>query len=150
MQRAQKDSLSPLTIGAKTLHTRRLKFIQYRTGFWKCIRSLPPDPASVLDSISGSMGAVPALDKHQSPTYITKFAGTLIDVSRCNALHHENFAGLTSLETVLALQAESCEHMMQSIVRADFWEGDATKHFSVKKEVFSEKGGRQSSESGVW
>ena len=26
------------------------------------------------------------------------------------------------------------------ILRADFWEGDATKHFSVKKGVFSEKG----------
>ena len=28
--------------------------------------------------------------------------------------------------------------------RADFWEGDATKHFSVKKGVFSEKGGGNS------
>ena len=25
-------------------------------------------------------------------------------------------------------------------IRADFWEGDATKHFSVKKRIFSEKG----------
>ena len=31
-----------------------------------------------------------------------------------------------------------------------FWEGDAAKHFSVKKGVFSEKGGRQFSELGVW
>ena len=32
--------------------------------------------------------------------------------------------------------------MVQSwrALRADFWEGDATKHFSVKKRVFSEKG----------
>ena len=29
-------------------------------------------------------------------------------------------------------------------IRADFWEGDATKHFSVKKGVFSEKGGGNS------
>ena len=28
--------------------------------------------------------------------------------------------------------------------RADFWGGDATKHFSVKKKVFSEKGGSNS------
>ena len=26
------------------------------------------------------------------------------------------------------------------LIRVDFWEGDATKHFSVKKGVFSEKG----------
>ena len=31
---------------------------------------------------------------------------------------------------------------------ADVWEGDVTKHFSVKKGVFS--GGRQFSEWGVW
>ena len=35
-------------------------------------------------------------------------------------------------------------------LRADFWEGDATKHFSVKKRGFQCKGGRQFSESGVW
>ena len=35
-------------------------------------------------------------------------------------------------------------------IGADFWEGDATKHFSVKKRVFSVKGGRQFSEWGVW
>ena len=29
-------------------------------------------------------------------------------------------------------------------IRADFWEGDATKHFSVKKGLFSEKGGGNS------
>ena len=27
-----------------------------------------------------------------------------------------------------------------TMVGADFWEGDATKHFSVKKGFFSEKG----------
>ena len=27
-----------------------------------------------------------------------------------------------------------------AVIRADFWEGDATKHFLVKKGVFSEKG----------
>ena len=31
---------------------------------------------------------------------------------------------------------------------ADFWEGDATKHFSVKKGVFSEKGGDNSVNEG--
>ena len=34
----------------------------------------------------------------------------------------------------------------RDVFRADFWEGDATKHFSVKKGLFSEKGGRQFSE----
>ena len=35
-------------------------------------------------------------------------------------------------------------------IRADFWAGDPTKHFSVKKKgVFSEKG-EGFSESGVW
>ena len=29
-------------------------------------------------------------------------------------------------------------------VRADFWEGDATKHFSVKKRGFQRKGGGNS------
>ena len=28
-----------------------------------------------------------------------------------------------------------------SVIGAAFWEGDATKHFLVKKRVFSEKGG---------
>ena len=32
--------------------------------------------------------------------------------------------------------------------RADFWEGDATKHFSVKKGIFSEKGGGNSVNQG--
>ena len=37
------------------------------------------------------------------------------------------------------------------ILRANFWEGDATKHFSVKKGVFSEKGGGNSvNPAGVW
>ena len=36
-----------------------------------------------------------------------------------------------------------------SHIRADFWEGDATKHFSVnKKGVFSEKGGGNSVNQG--
>ena len=30
----------------------------------------------------------------------------------------------------------------------NFWEGDATKHFSVKKRVFSEKGGGNSVNQG--
>ena len=33
-------------------------------------------------------------------------------------------------------------------IRADFWEGDATKHFSVKKRIFSEKGGGDSVNQG--
>ena len=33
-------------------------------------------------------------------------------------------------------------------IRADFWGGDATKHFSVKKRVFSEKGGGKSVNGG--
>ena len=36
------------------------------------------------------------------------------------------------------------------IIRADFWEGDAMKHFSVKERGFQWKGGRQFRESGVW
>ena len=32
----------------------------------------------------------------------------------------------------------------ESKIRADFWEGDATKRFSVKKRIFSEKGGGNS------
>ena len=32
--------------------------------------------------------------------------------------------------------------------RADFWEGDATKHFSEKKVVFSELGGGNSVNQG--
>ena len=32
------------------------------------------------------------------------------------------------------------------MLEPDFWEGYATKHFSVKKGLFSEKGGRQFSE----
>ena len=34
------------------------------------------------------------------------------------------------------------------IFRADFWEGDATKHFSEKKGFFSEKGGGNSVNQG--
>ena len=33
-------------------------------------------------------------------------------------------------------------------IRADFWEGDETKHFSVKKRDFSEKGGGNSVNQG--
>ena len=32
--------------------------------------------------------------------------------------------------------------------RVDFWEGDATKHFSMKKGVFSEEGGGNSVNQG--
>ena len=35
-----------------------------------------------------------------------------------------------------------------SQIGADFWEGDATKHFSVKKGLFSEKGGGNSVNGG--
>ena len=35
-----------------------------------------------------------------------------------------------------------------ALFRADFWEGDATKHFSVKKRVFSEKEGGNSVKQG--
>ena len=34
------------------------------------------------------------------------------------------------------------------LIRADFWKGDATKHFSVKKRIFSEKGGGNSVDQG--
>ena len=34
--------------------------------------------------------------------------------------------------------------MFSSLIRADFWEGDATKHFSLKKGFFREKGGGNS------
>ena len=37
--------------------TRRLKFIQYRTGVWKCLRSLPPDPSPSAGKKSGPIGA---------------------------------------------------------------------------------------------
>ena len=51
---------------------RRLKFIQYRSGVWKCLRSLPPDPpAPVLDRISGPLGA-----RFLSSTWL--WCGTLI------------------------------------------------------------------------
>ena len=33
---------------------------------------------------------------------------------------------------------------LKTVLGADFWEGDAMKHFSVKKGVFSEKGGGNS------
>ena len=37
----------------------------------------------------------------------------------------------------------------KSTLRADFWEGDVTKHFSVKKKgIFSEKGGGTSVNQG--
>ena len=37
---------------------------------------------------------------------------------------------------------------VSTVFSADFWEGDATKHFSVKKGVFSEKGGGNSVNQG--
>ena len=36
----------------------------------------------------------------------------------------------------------------RTLFRANFWGGDATKHFSVKKGVFSEKGGGNSVNAG--
>ena len=45
---------------------------------------------------------------------------------------------------------EHHSHRMRTFIRADFWEGDATKHLSLKKRGFQWKGGRQFSESGVW
>ena len=38
----------------------------------------------------------------------------------------------------------------QMFIRADFSEGGATRHCSLKKRVFQSKGGRQLSESAVW
>ena len=35
-------------------------------------------------------------------------------------------------------------------IGADFWAGDPTKHFSMKKKGFSVKGGEGFSERGVW
>ena len=35
----------------------------------------------------------------------------------------------------------STSQLSRERIRADFWEGDATKHLSVKKGVFSKKGG---------
>ena len=40
------------------------------------------------------------------------------------------------------------EYGWRTKIEADFWEGDATKHFSVKKGVFSEKGGGNSVNQG--
>ena len=39
-------------------------------------------------------------------------------------------------------QPHSCQKSFQIplLLRADFWEGDATKHFSVKKGLLGEKG----------
>ena len=34
-------------------------------------------------------------------------------------------------------------------IGADFWEGDAMKHFSVRKGLFSEKGGGNSVNEGL-
>ena len=41
-----------------------------------------------------------------------------------------------------------CVCVVRHSIRADFWGGDATKHFSVKKGVFSEKGGCNSVNGG--
>ena len=38
----------------------------------------------------------------------------------------------------------------ETVIGADFWEGDPTKHFSVKKKGFSVKRGEGFSERGVW
>ena len=37
---------------------------------------------------------------------------------------------------------------MAKLLGADFWEGDATKHFSVNKGFFGEKGGGDSVNGG--
>ena len=37
--------------------------------------------------------------------------------------------------------ASGTRHGQGTIIGADFWEGDAIMHFSVKKGFFSEKGG---------
>ena len=45
--------------------------------------------------------------------------------------------------------SRACFKTLQGcLVRADFWEGDVTKHFSVKKGIFSEKGGDNSMKQG--
>ena len=38
-----------LTGGAFTHRARRLNLIQYRTGVWKCLRTLSPDPSRSTD-----------------------------------------------------------------------------------------------------
>ena len=51
----------------------------------------------------------------------------------------------TSQPIIMACPAEEA---CLTPFRADFWEGDATKHFSVKKGGFSEKGGGNSVNQG--
>ena len=41
-----------------------------------------------------------------------------------------------------------CANIVTARIRDDFWEGDATKHFSLKKRIFSEKGGGNSVNQG--
>ena len=51
---------------------------------------------------------------------------------------------LTANFTVLSKNGHECRLGLGT----DFWEGDATKHFSVKKGIFSEKGGGNSVNQG--
>ena len=60
----------------------------------------------------------------------------------CIAFAH----GLCSADKKLGIKIE---HTSRSWIRAVFWEGDATKHFSVKKGFFSEKGGGNSVNQGL-
>ena len=48
------------------------------------------------------------------------------------------------------VSTDNIRHFSMMFVRADFWEGDATKHFLVKKRkrVFSEKRGGNSVNQG--
>ena len=50
---------------------------------------------------------------------------------------------------LLAGTSVSADLLAYNLIGADFWEGDATKHFSVgKKGAFSEKGGGNSVNEG--
>ena len=83
--------------------------------------------------------------------------GCLSGLSSLNRSTGTN-GGLEALEKEHYLRANSAsagsrkvqESRKESLIRAGVWEGDATKHFSVKKRVFQWKGGRQFSESRVW
>ena len=44
---------------------------------------------------------------------------------------------------------ESFCESREGVIEAAFWEADARKHFSVKKRVFSEKGGGNSVNEGL-
>ena len=61
----------------------------------------------------------------------------------CVTFHRKPTSGVT-----FELLPRNPQNLLSGF-RGDFREGDATKHFSVKKGVFSEKGGREFGESGV-